>query len=116
MGRAVEKELFDDSCHCRPGDSANLDLSEGRRDAAVAKYEGAIQIAFREVADALAARETLLQEERARRALATTSTEALMPWKSCRSGRQGVLSHAVSVDVLYIFSVSIVAVATMSSG
>jgi len=56
---------------------ANLDLAEVRRDSAVAEYEDRIQIAFREVADALAASDTLLREERARRAFAATSTEAL---------------------------------------
>lgn len=38
---------------------ANLELSEVRRDIAVAEYEKAIQTAFREVADALAARRWL---------------------------------------------------------
>ncbi len=56
--------------------SANLDLAEVRRDSAVAAYESSIQTAFREVADSLAAIDTLRREERARRALAATSTEA----------------------------------------
>lgn len=38
---------------------ANLDLAEARRNAAVAGYEQTIQVAFREVADALAARRWL---------------------------------------------------------
>lgn len=41
---------------------ANLDLAEVRRDLAVADYEKTIQIAFREVADALAARQWLQQQ------------------------------------------------------
>ena len=76
--------------------SANLDLAEVRRDAAVAEYEGTIQIAFREVADALAARETLLQEERARSALATTSTEALRLARARYEG--GVDDHLRYLD------------------
>jgi NodT family efflux transporter outer membrane factor (OMF) lipoprotein len=40
---------------------ANLDLSVVRRDIAVAEYERAIQAAFRDVADALAAREKLAE-------------------------------------------------------
>lgn len=56
---------------------ANLDLAEVRRDLAVAEYEGSIQTAFREVADALAATDTLRREESARRALAETSAEVL---------------------------------------
>nr|WP_079783231.1 efflux transporter outer membrane subunit [Pseudomonas sp. LPH1] len=55
---------------------ANLDLAEVRQDAAVADYEGTIQTAFREVADALAATDTLRREETARRALAESSRAA----------------------------------------
>ncbi|MGB3436806.1 multidrug efflux RND transporter outer membrane subunit OprZ [Achromobacter sp.] len=39
--------------------SANLSLAEARKDIAVAQYEGSIQQAFREVADALSARDAL---------------------------------------------------------
>ncbi|MCE1117681.1 MULTISPECIES: efflux transporter outer membrane subunit [Pseudomonas] len=58
---------------------AGLSLAEARKDSAVAAYEGTIQSAFREVADALAASDTLRREEAARRALVDTSraTEAL---------------------------------------
>ena len=55
---------------------ANLDLAEVRQDAAVADYEGTIQTAFREVADALAATDTLRREEAARSALADSSRAA----------------------------------------
>ena len=57
--------------------AANLDLALLRKDQAVAAYELSIQTAFREVADALAATETLQREEAAQRALADTSREAL---------------------------------------
>lgn len=57
--------------------SANLDLAQVRKDMAIAEYEKTIQIAFREVSDALAATDTLGREEKARRALATSSSEAL---------------------------------------
>ena len=58
---------------------AGLSLAEARKDSAVAAYEGTIQTAFREVADALTATDTLRREEAARRALVDTSraTEAL---------------------------------------
>ena len=56
---------------------ANLSLAEARKDSAVAAYEGTIQTAFREVADALAASDTLRREEKALRALANSSNEAL---------------------------------------
>lgn len=48
----------------------NLDLAWVRRDAAVAEYEATIQQAFREVADALAGREALVEQLRAQQALA----------------------------------------------
>lgn len=57
--------------------SANLDLAKVRKDSAVAAYEGTIQTAFREVADALAATDTLRREEAARQALAGSSEAAM---------------------------------------
>jgi multidrug efflux system outer membrane protein len=48
---------------------ANLNASKVGRDIAVAQYEKSIQIAFREVADALASRSTLDQQFQAQQAL-----------------------------------------------
>jgi outer membrane protein, multidrug efflux system len=48
---------------------ANLDLAKVEKNVQVAQYEKAIQTAFREVADALAARGTLQQQLKAQRAL-----------------------------------------------
>lgn len=56
---------------------AHLDLAVLRKDMAVAAYELAIQTAFREVADALAATDTLRREEAARLALRDSSRESL---------------------------------------
>ncbi|KIX15151.1 efflux transporter outer membrane subunit [Dethiosulfatarculus sandiegensis] len=56
---------------------ANLEIAELRKDVAIAQYEKTIQTAFREVADALAARETLKREERARVDLVASSDESL---------------------------------------
>lgn len=56
---------------------ANLDLATLRRDSAVAAYEGTVQTAFREVADALAATDTLRHEEVAREQLAQSGMESL---------------------------------------
>ncbi|NDL61617.1 efflux RND transporter periplasmic adaptor subunit [Enterobacteriales bacterium SAP-6] len=56
---------------------ANLDLAEARKDIAVAGYEHAIQTAFKEVSDALAATDTLRREEASRRSLAISSTASL---------------------------------------
>ncbi|SDI45788.1 MULTISPECIES: efflux transporter outer membrane subunit [Pseudomonas] len=75
---------------------ASLDLAEVRKDSAVAAYEGSIQTAFREVADALAASDTLRREEVARRALADTSGEALKLAKARYEG--GVDSHLRYLD------------------
>ncbi|MFD1612662.1 efflux transporter outer membrane subunit [Sphingomonas tabacisoli] len=47
---------------------ANVRLTQAQRDAALAQYEGAIQTAFREVADALARRGTIDEQLRAQRA------------------------------------------------
>ena len=75
---------------------ANLDLATVRRDIAVADYEKAIQTAFREVSDALAATDTLRREEAARRTLAAASSEALRLAEA--RWRAGVDSHLRYLD------------------
>ena len=70
---------------------AGLELAQVRKDAAVARYEGAVQTAFREVADALAATDTLRREEAARLALVQSSQEALRLAEARYRG--GVDSH-----------------------
>ncbi|MFZ6047074.1 efflux transporter outer membrane subunit [Pseudomonas sp. CR3202] len=75
---------------------AGLDLAEVRKDSAVAVYEGSIQTAFREVADALAATDTLRREEAARRSLAGTSRETLKLARARYEG--GVDSHLRYLD------------------
>lgn len=47
------------------GRQAGVDVSEARRDAALAAYEGTIQTAFREVSDALAVQSTISERVRA---------------------------------------------------
>jgi outer membrane protein, multidrug efflux system len=54
----------------------NLKVAKIARDAAVAQYEKAIQTAFREVADALAARSTLDEQLAAQQALVAASQDA----------------------------------------
>jgi len=76
--------------------SAGLSLAEARKDSAVAAYEGTIQTAFREVADALAATDTLRREEAARRALANTSRETLKLARARYEG--GIDSHLRYLD------------------
>jgi multidrug efflux system outer membrane protein len=55
---------------------ANLQATRLARDTAIAQYEKAIQTAFREVADALAARSTLDDQLEAQQALVTASAKA----------------------------------------
>jgi len=56
---------------------ANVDLSEARRNIAVAEYEKTIQQMFREVADLLAAREQLAEQLRAQERAAKIQSERL---------------------------------------
>jgi multidrug efflux system outer membrane protein len=57
--------------------SANLSLTKVRKNIAVADYERSVQIAFREVADALAARGTLNDQIEAQRAVQDAQAERL---------------------------------------
>ncbi|PMY73373.1 MULTISPECIES: efflux transporter outer membrane subunit [unclassified Pseudomonas] len=91
FGPALSLPIFDGGRN-----SSNLDLSEVRRDSAVAEYEGTIQNAFREVADALDAADTLRREEIARRALAATTSETLKLAKARYEG--GVDNHLRYLD------------------
>lgn len=56
---------------------ANFSLSEVRSDIAVNDYEKTIQVAFREVADALAARATIAEEVAAQQAVQQSQSERL---------------------------------------
>ncbi|NTV45801.1 MAG: efflux transporter outer membrane subunit, partial [Chlorobiales bacterium] len=55
---------------------SNLKLAENNRDIAVARYEKAVQTAFREVADALVARAACTEQLQAQRALVKESDQA----------------------------------------
>jgi multidrug efflux system outer membrane protein len=57
--------------------SANLTLTEVRKNLAIADYEKTIQTAFREVADALAARDYLGEQEAAQRAVQEAQADRL---------------------------------------
>jgi len=54
---------------------ANLENARASRDVAVAQYEKSIQVAFREVADALAGQSTYTEQLRAQRAVAESETD-----------------------------------------
>lgn len=55
----------------------NLDLAEARKNIAVAQYEKTVQVAFREVADALMARDWLNEQVKAQAAVLKSETERL---------------------------------------
>jgi outer membrane protein, multidrug efflux system len=57
--------------------SSNLSLAEARRNIAIVDYEKSIQVAFREVSDALVARSALDEQIEAQRAVQEASTERL---------------------------------------
>ncbi|MDD0844463.1 AdeC/AdeK/OprM family multidrug efflux complex outer membrane factor [Pseudomonas sp. Gutcm_11s] len=75
---------------------ASLDYAEVQKDIQVASYEKAIQIAFQEVADGLAARTTYAQQLDAQRALVSTSEEYYRLAE--RRFRTGVDSYLTLLD------------------
>lgn len=81
---------------------ANVRYSELQSDIAVARYERAIQGAFREVADALAARQTLVQEREAQQAQAAAAQEAYdLSFARYKSGIDSFLSVLDAQRTLY---------------
>jgi multidrug efflux system outer membrane protein len=55
---------------------ANLDMAKASRDIAVAQYEKAVQVAFKDVADTLAQRSTLTEQLSAQRALVAAANSS----------------------------------------
>ena len=78
------------------GRRAGVAVSEAQRDGALAGYEGAIQTAFREVADALAVQGTIA--ERVRAAAANTAAAADTAMLSDARYKGGVDSFLASLD------------------
>lgn len=75
---------------------ANLELAHLRRNAAVAEYEQAVQVAFREVADALVARETLDEQLAAQQRLYDAQAQRLALAR--QRYEQGVAGHLEALD------------------
>lgn len=75
---------------------ANVRLSQARRDAALATYEKAIQAAFREVADALADRGTIIERVRAVDANVAASSDALRLFEARYRG--GIDPYLTTLD------------------
>lgn len=78
------------------GRRAGVAVSEAQRDAALASYEGAIQTAFREVADALAVQGTIAERARAAAANTAAATDTAMLAEARYKG--GVDSFLASLD------------------
>ena len=97
----------------RGRNKANLKATEAARDIAVAQYEQAIQSAFREVADALATRQTLVDEVRAQRA--QVSAEAARLRLADLRYRSGAASYLDVLDAqrsLFVAQQAVVQVQT----
>ena len=75
---------------------SNLKLAETNRDIAVARYEKAVQTAFREVADALVARATYTEQLQAQRALVKKSDQAMIITKARYD--HGIDNHFALLD------------------
>ncbi|NMF95819.1 AdeC/AdeK/OprM family multidrug efflux complex outer membrane factor [Aromatoleum toluolicum] len=91
--------------------SANLEATKVQREIAVAQYEKAIQLAFREVADALAERATLTEQLDARRKL-VEATEASFKLSEARY-KAGIDSYFGLLDAqrsLYAAELDLIAV------
>lgn len=102
--------------------TANLDLTTVRKDMAVADYEKSIQVAFREVADALAATDTLRREEQAQAGLAQSGREAVrLSEARYRAGIDGNLRYldaqrsafASQIDLIRVSTERQIALATL---
>lgn len=84
------------------GVRANVRNSEAQRDAALAGYEGAIQSAFREVADALARAGTIGDQQRAQQALVLANEQAYaLSEQRYRAGIDPFLTTLVNQRSLY---------------
>jgi multidrug efflux system outer membrane protein len=81
---------------------ANLDLAHIEKNVAVAQYELTIQTAFREVSDALSARGTYVDQQRAQQALVTADADAYrLAEMRFRSGVDSYLSTLDAQRSLY---------------
>jgi multidrug efflux system outer membrane protein len=88
---------------------ANLDVATADRDIALARYEGAIQAAFREVADALALTATLDAQRAAREATVTAASEAdRLARARFEAGLDSYLTLLESQRTLYLAQESLV--------
>jgi multidrug efflux system outer membrane protein len=96
-GASASQAIFDAG-----GRRANVEVSEARRDAALAAYERSIQIAFREVADALATQGTIGDRlDAARRNMLAATDAAELSEARYRGGVESFLANLVAQRSLY---------------
>jgi multidrug efflux system outer membrane protein len=80
----------------------NLDFAKAQRELYLARYQGAIQTAFREVADALARRGTIAQELGARQALVSAANDSFQLSEArYRGGVDSFLNNLEAQRTLY---------------
>jgi outer membrane protein, multidrug efflux system len=96
---------------------ANLAIARADRDIAVAKYDKAIQSAFREVADALALRGTLDERLASQQALAEASDKSFRIHEArYRKGAESYLNALVSQRALYAAQQSLITARLAKAG
>lgn len=91
FGPSINLPIFDGGRN-----QANLEVAQAGRAIAVAQYEKAIQTAFKEVADALISRDTLVEQARAQSAQAAAERQRL--YLSDLRYRNGVASYLDLLD------------------
>ncbi len=96
---------------------ANLDIAKADRDISVARYEKAIQTAFREVADALAERNTLDERIASQQALVDAAGKSFRIHEArYKKGAESYLSALVSQRALYAAQQSLITARLAQSG
>ena len=88
---------------------ANLDLSEVQKNTQIAQYEKTIQTAFREVSDALTARATYIDQEKAQRQLVDATADSLrLSTQRFRAGVDNYLPVLQAQEALYSAQLTLV--------
>lgn len=94
----------------RPAARANVELSRAQKQVLIARYEGAIQRAFREVSDALAVRGTIAEQLDAQAALVASSQKSVeLAEARFKGGIDPFLATLISQRQLYAAKNSFVA-------
>jgi multidrug efflux system outer membrane protein len=88
---------------------ANLDLAKVQKNTQIAQYEKTIQTAFREVSDALIARATYIDQEKAQRQLVVATADSLrLSTQRFRAGADNYLPVLQAQEALYSAQLTLV--------